>query len=470
MVVVELDNLRGQKLECTLWESYVDEVQTFLAKNLRKIGIANTKYTTKILFDFNIPEIVEFKKILSEITNMHSGGSSCRHPLRDISNDSKNARMRRKGIIAQRKNSKKFTSTLNSISRMADLTEINAEDAITIRSTVTVLSKEKFMSGNDNCPSSTSTYVCQQNTNSPDQPVLDISSVNEDYWDVGDPTFICTHCGASMLYEERLKKDRKSCTPEFGLCCGNGKVKLLSLKMAPDTLLQLHNNEDIRSRHFLRYIQTYNMIFAFTSFGAKVDRSVNEGSGPYCFRVRGQVHHLMRNLIPPDNTSPKFAQLYIYNTENEIDNRLDFLSPTNNEDILDPGIVRSLKEMLDEHNRIAQSFRYATDRYKEDDFNGVKLRLIRKRGSDGRVYNLPSASEVASLIVGDIDNVMGDRDIIVETQTGLLQRIDVKHPLYLGLQYPLLFLYGEDGYRDDVQRASISSGRTNPRSTISIFV
>ncbi|XP_061345581.1 uncharacterized protein LOC133291343 [Gastrolobium bilobum] len=82
MVVVELDNLRGQKLECTLWESYVDEVQTFLAKNQSaqnviilqlarikgfrgKIGIANTKYTTKILFDFNIPEIVEFKKRLS---------------------------------------------------------------------------------------------------------------------------------------------------------------------------------------------------------------------------------------------------------------------------------------------------------------------------------------------------------------------------------------------------------------------
>ncbi|XP_061346297.1 uncharacterized protein LOC133291954 [Gastrolobium bilobum] len=82
MVVVELDNLRGQKLECTLWESYVDEVQTFLAKNQSaqnviilqlarikgfrgKIGIANTKYTTKILFDSNIPEIVEFKKRLS---------------------------------------------------------------------------------------------------------------------------------------------------------------------------------------------------------------------------------------------------------------------------------------------------------------------------------------------------------------------------------------------------------------------
>ncbi|XP_061365624.1 uncharacterized protein LOC133308880 [Gastrolobium bilobum] len=35
-------------------------------------------------------------------------------------------------------------------------------------------------------------------------------------------------------------------------------------------------------------------------------------------------------------------------------------------------------------------------------------------------------------------------------------------------EYPLLFPYGEDGYRDDVHRNSISTGRTNPRSTISI--
>ncbi|XP_061372561.1 uncharacterized protein LOC133315030 [Gastrolobium bilobum] len=144
------------------------------------------------------------------------------------------------------------------------------------------------------------------------------------------------------------------------------------------------------------------------------------------------------------------------------------LCSINSEDKLDPDIVLSLKEKLDKHNSIAQSFRYARDRYREDDFSGVKLRLIRKRGSDGRVYNLPSASEVAALIVGDIDNVLADRDIVVEKQDRVLQRIDVKHSLYLGLQYPLLFPYGEDGYRDDVERSYISRGRTNPRSTVSM--
>ncbi|XP_061343010.1 uncharacterized protein LOC133289157 [Gastrolobium bilobum] len=61
-----------------------------------------------------------------------------------------------------------------------------------------------------------------------------------------------------------------------------------------------------------------------------------------------------------------------------------------------------------------------------------------------------------------------DRDIVVETQDRVLERIDVKHPLYLGLQYPLLFPYGEDGYRDDVERSYTSHGRTNPRSTVSM--
>ncbi|KAF7815066.1 uncharacterized protein G2W53_029035 [Senna tora] len=73
--------------------------------------------------------------------------------------------------------------------------------------------------------------------------------------------------------------------------------------------------------------------------------------------------------------------------------------------------------------------------------------LIRKRNSDARTYNLPIASEVAALIVGDFDMERGERDIIVENRSGVLQQIDELHPLYLHMQYPLLFPYGKDGYR-----------------------
>lgn len=62
----------------------------------------------------------------------------------------------------------------------------------------------------------------------------------------------------------------------------------------------------------------------------------------------------------------------------------------------------------------------------------------------------PSASEVAALFVGDSFDSPSVRDIIVEEISGKPQRISELHAAYLPLQYPLLFCYGEDWYRDDV--------------------
>lgn len=39
----------------------------------------------------------------------------------------------------------------------------------------------------------------------------------------------------------------------------------------------------------------------------------------------------------------------------------------------------------------------------------------------------------------------------MQKQCGELQRIDECHTSYLGYQYPLLFPYGEDGYRPNVR-------------------
>ncbi|XP_015891122.1 uncharacterized protein LOC132804493 [Ziziphus jujuba] len=66
------------------------------------------------------------------------------------------------------------------------------------------------------------------------------------------------------------------------------------------------------------------------------------------------------------------------------------------------------------------------------------------------MYNLPTLSEVVALVVGDFETTPADRDIIGETQTRELKRINKLNASYLGLQYPLLFPYGQDGYREDV--------------------
>jgi hypothetical protein len=102
--------------------------------------------------------------------------------------------------------------------------------------------------------------------------------------------------------------------------------------------------------------------------------------------------------------------------------------------------------MLDEHNVHAKAFRMARDRLEENNSDELRLKLIFERTSDGRTYNTPTVSEVSALIVGDVDYA-SCRDIILEKQTGRLKRINEFHPAYLAYQYPLIFPYGEDGYR-----------------------
>lgn len=120
----------------------------------------------------------------------------------------------------------------------------------------------------------------------------------------------------------------------------------------------------------------------------------------------------------------------------------------NNKD-LDPNIVQQLKSMLDQNNVHAKAFRMARDILKDGPVQDVKVKLISERKSDGRVYNKPTVSEVTAHILGDIDSA-AKRDIIMQGQGGNLQRIDEFHASYLGFQYPLLFPYGEYGYRPGI--------------------
>ena len=51
-------------------------------------------------------------------------------------------------------------------------------------------------------------------------------------------------------------------------------------------------------------------------------RHINDGGGPYVYRMSGQNVHLIGSVLPTDGYPPKFAQLYIYDTENELNNRI----------------------------------------------------------------------------------------------------------------------------------------------------
>lgn len=106
--------------------------------------------------------------------------------------------------------------------------------------------------------------------------------------------------------------------------------------------------------------------------------------------------------------------------------------------------------MVDEHNQLAKSFRMARDFYESNKETNFSLRLFRSGSRDPRTYNIPKTDEVAALIIGDSDNFDEGRDVVVKRVSGVLERIHETHTDFIPLQYPLLFPYGEDGFKEDI--------------------
>ncbi|CAH1417943.1 unnamed protein product [Lactuca virosa] len=259
-----------------------------------------------------------------------------------------------------------------------------------------------------------------------------IVGISNEYLDHGDQNVVCQTCHAKLWRNESIRGKEKGNT-NYSLCCGYGKVQIPDLKKAPPSYERMFRNGDSKSKHFMKNIRRYNSMFSFTSMGGKIDTSINRGNAPYIFRLGGQNYHSIGSLLPAKGSEPKFSQLYIYDTENEISNRQRCI-----------GMAR--------------------DTFQKNPQVDMKLRLIGRRQRDGRTYNLPTASEVAALIVGDICDSIEKRDIVVETKTGFLQRISELHPSYLPLQYPLLFPYGDDGYSVDILHRGVSFTTNSKRA------
>ncbi|XP_028767101.1 uncharacterized protein LOC114724813 [Neltuma alba] len=299
---------------------------------------------------------------------------------------------------------------------------------------------------------------------------LDHQIYNEGYIDEGDPIHKCKFCGALMWFNERVKKDNKKRSINiFSMCCMQGKIVLPPLKTPPPIFQRLFLQKDnAQTKNFLSNIRQYNNMFSFTSMGGKIDHSKNFGGGPYSFILSGQNYHNIGSLLPVQGSEPVYSQLYIFDTDNEVSNRIAVVSKHQKESTIDPGIVVQIKMVLDEINPFVQQYRFASQFLSIQNHQHLKLCLLSSRAHDGRTYNLPSASEVAALIVGDIDMTFNVRDIIVEEQSGRPQRINELHPAYLPLQYPLLFPYGEDGYRDDIEHRQETLAITKSRKRLSI--
>uniref|UniRef100_A0A6N2NFB7 ATP-dependent DNA helicase n=1 Tax=Salix viminalis TaxID=40686 RepID=A0A6N2NFB7_SALVM len=261
---------------------------------------------------------------------------------------------------------------------------------------------------------------------------------------------------ALFWVNERLAQSSQR-HPRFSLCCLGGKIKLPRPPPTPHPLDDLLNSLlGQKSKMFRKCIRAYNSMFAFTSMGVNIDQSVNRQSGPYVFKINGHCHHLMGSLLPSNENAPKFAQLYIYDVSNEVSNRMSQFPHSTSDSSLDQTIVSDLIKMLASTNCLVGLFRHASQKLSEPTNPGYKLQILCKRTNDSREYSDPTSNDIGGLIVGDIGAYRSERDIIIESFSDTLQRISKLHPKFMALQYPLLFPFGEDGYRTNISFADIT--------------
>jgi hypothetical protein len=204
--------------------------------------------------------------------------------------------------------------------------------------------------------------------------------------------------------------------------------------------------------------------------GATIDKTINNDTAPYVFKINGVVHHRIGTLLPRRGVRPKFAQLYIYDTEHEAQNRLGIFEKDDGvAGQPDPDIVMSLLGMLNEHNELVKAFRYAREHLDQEGDQKLTLRLLGCNARDDVRYNLPTSGEIAAIIVGDYAADEYTYDVLVHDKEHGLKRVSHLHPSYMALQYPMLFPYGERGFHLGIKYTDADNGSETSRKYVTML-
>ncbi|CAG8718490.1 4597_t:CDS:2, partial [Acaulospora morrowiae] len=232
---------------------------------------------------------------------------------------------------------------------------------------------------------------------------------------IGRMDRVCKNCDA-IIWSEEKKTNFSRTLPIFTNCCIQGKVLLPALLDPPPILHALLTSIDTKARNFRRKIRSYNLALAFTSIGAKIIDCVTGAGGVYMFQIHGEMYHNIGSLLPAQATaSPRFAQLYIYDTEHEVLNRITMMPS------LDATVLADLQQMLDQVNPYVVVFQQVRDILIQELTITLSMVIRAERLADSQCYNIPTANEVAAIIENEQDTEFSYHDIILSLRDEHLQ-------------------------------------------------
>jgi hypothetical protein len=165
--------------------------------------------------------------------------------------------------------------------------------------------------------------------------------------------------------------------------------------------------------------------------------------GVHTYKVQGGFYHLIGGMEPAEGQLPRFLQAYVHDAVNEGLNR-QMQNPN-----LSSAHLMTLRTILERVNPYVNIFICVVDRLAANPTEEVHICITAGHtlgNGDVHHYNAPTTNEVA-MIIPNKPGEVGNRDVIVQRRYGGgLQRMNELAPFYDPLQYPLLFLAGEDGW------------------------
>ncbi|PWA94201.1 hypothetical protein CTI12_AA062540 [Artemisia annua] len=84
------------------------------------------------------------------------------------------------------------------------------------------------------------------------------------------------------------------------------------------------------------------------------------------------------------------------------------------------------------------------DKLREADIPNFQIRLFGVVGANQ--YELPTADTIGAIVSEGGPESMTDYDVVIERHSREPESVNKLHPTYMSLQFPLLFVYGEEGY------------------------
>ncbi|XP_073024213.1 uncharacterized protein [Primulina eburnea] len=255
----------------------------------------------------------------------------------------------------------------------------------------------------------------------------------------------CEFCDAKRIFLE---------PPAF--CCASGEINLLLTEM-PSDLVQLYCGSAEDAREFNICVRSYNNMFAFTSLGVHCDKSLSRrNDGIYTFRVQGQLYHFMDQLIPSNNENPKNLQLYFFDTEHEISNRMCVSTK------FKESLIQKLIHIL-ASNPYASFFRSLNS---IKNLSEYKISLQADPTIDQRTLTKPTMSQVAGIWLESNENEQcTSQHIQVYPKDNRPQIIKHYFSCYDPMQYPLIFPNGESGWHRKIASLNQMQKEMRPKPT-----